>query len=94
MVMASDLSADLGLIPRASAHRLQQLIAKAGLPVQAPAMPTDQWFELMSVDKKATDGDIRYVLLEGEGQAVVQAAPRSTVEALILRHSAGGASSA
>ena len=94
MVMASDLSAELGLIPRASAHRLRQLIAKAGLPVQAPAMPMDQWFELMSVDKKATDGDIRYVLLEGEGRATLQAAPRSTVEAVILRHSAGGASSA
>ncbi len=94
MVLASDLSAELGLIPKPSATRLRQLIAKAGLPVQAPSMPMDRWFELMSVDKKATDGDIRYVLLEGEGRAVIRAAPRATVEQVIQRNSAGGAGSA
>ncbi len=94
MVLASDLSAELGLIPKPSATRLRQLIAKAGLPVQAPSMPMDRWFELMSVDKKVTDGDIRYVLLEGEGRAVIRAAPRATVEQVIQRNSTGGAGSA
>ena len=94
MVLASDLSAELGLITESSASRLRRLIAKAGLPVQAPSMPMDRWFELMSVDKKATGGDIRYVLLEGEGRAVIRAAPRAIVEQVIQRNSAGGAGSA
>ena len=94
MVLASELSAELGLIPRQLAHRLHQLIARAGLPVQAPAMPLDQWFELMSVDKKATDGAIRYVLLEAEGRAVMGTAPRHVVEQVIRRHSSGGTGSA
>ncbi len=94
MLLASDLSAELGLITESSATRLRQLIAKAGLPVQAPSMPMDRWFELMSVDKKATDGDIRYVLLEGEGSAVIRAAPRAIVEQVIQRHSVGGTGSA
>ena len=41
-----------------------------------------------------TDGDIRYVLLEGEGRAVIRAAPRATVEQVIQRNSTGGAGSA
>ena len=90
MVLASDLSAELGLIPGSSAARLRQLISKAGLPVQAPRMPIEQWFDLMRVDKKATDGDIRYVLLEGDGRAVMRQAPRALVEQVIQRHSAGG----
>ena len=88
MVLASDLSASLGLIPQSCADRLRRLIARAGLPVQAPSMPLDQWFELMGVDKKATDGDIRYVLLQGEGRAVMRQAPRNLVEQVIQRHSA------
>ena len=88
MVLASDLSASLGLTPQSCADRLRRLIARAGLPVQAPSMPLDQWFELMGVDKKATDGDIRYVLLQGEGQAVMRHAPRNLVEQVIQRHSA------
>lgn len=88
MVLASDLSASLGLIPQSCADRLRRLVARAGLPVQAPSMPLDQWFELMGVDKKATDGDIRYVLLHGEGQAVMRQAPRTLVEQVIQRHSA------
>ena len=88
MVLASDLSASLGLIPQSCADRLRRLVARAGLPVQAPSMPLDQWFELMGVDKKATDGDIRYVLLQGEGRAVMRHAPRNLVEQVIQRHCA------
>jgi 3-dehydroquinate synthase len=94
MVLASDLSAQLGLVPQASAQRLRHLIEQAGLPVQAPAMPMAQWFELMRVDKKATDGDIRYVLLNGDGRAVMRSAPRTVVEQVIRRHSVGAAGTA
>ena len=87
MVMASSLSADLGLIPQGDAQRLQALLAQAGLPVRAPAMPLARWFELMQVDKKTSGGDIRYVLLNGAGKATLRGAPREQVEAVIRRHS-------
>ncbi len=86
MVIAADLSAELGLIDRSLATRLQRLIERAGLPVQAPQMPMAQWFERMGVDKKAADGDIRYVLLCGPGQARMQTAPAEVVERLVRRH--------
>ena len=88
MVLASDLSAALGLVPLAMAERLQALIQRAGLPVLAPAVGMERWFELMQVDKKSADGDIRFVLLDGAGRATLRPAPRALVEQVIRRHSA------
>jgi 3-dehydroquinate synthase len=91
MVMAADLSASLGLIPGTLAGRVARLVARAGLPTTAPQLPLARWFQLMSVDKKASDGDIRFVLLDGPGSATMRAAPQQLVEAVIHRHSAGSA---
>jgi 3-dehydroquinate synthase len=88
MVLASTLSAELGLIDAGLAARVQRLVERAGLPVRAPAMATDRWFELMRVDKKAAGGDIRYVVLRTPGTAGMQAAPQALVEQVIRRHSA------
>ena len=87
MVLAADLSAELGLVPAAFAQRLKLLIERAGLPVTAPALPLAQWFELMRVDKKASDGDIRFVLIDPPGRATLRAAPADMVERVIRRHS-------
>jgi 3-dehydroquinate synthase len=87
MVMAATLSAELGLVERALAERLHALVARAGLPVQAPALPLARWFELMRVDKKAAGGDIRYVLLDAPGRAAMRPAPQALVEQVIRRHS-------
>ena len=92
MVLAADLSASLGLVPADLAARVTRLIERTGLPTQAPAMPMAQWFQLMSVDKKASDGDIRFVLLDAPGSATMRAAPAAAVEAVIRRHSAGSGS--
>ena len=89
MVMASALSAELGLVDAAFSRRLQRLIERAGLPITAPALSLPRWFELMRVDKKAADGDIRYVLLDGPGRACLRAAPAAIVEQVIRRYSAG-----
>ena len=63
-----------------------RLVERAGLPVQAPDLGAERWFELMSVDKKAEAGDIRYVLLEGLGHATLRAVPRAAVQAALNRH--------
>jgi 3-dehydroquinate synthase len=88
MVLASTLSAELGLVDAALVARVHRLVERAGLPVSAPAMPMERWFELMRVDKKAAGGDIRYVLLDAPGSATMRAAPQALVEQVIRRHSA------
>ena len=88
MVLAADLSAELGLIDAALAQRIAQLVARAGLPVQAPRMPGERWLELMRHDKKAQAGEIRFVLIGPPGQAVVRPAPDEAVLRVIQRHTA------
>jgi 3-dehydroquinate synthase len=80
MVMASELSARIGLVPAGFARRVESLVARAGLPVRGPAsLAPERYLELMRVDKKAQGGDIRFVLLDGEGHATVRSAPEALV---------------
>jgi 3-dehydroquinate synthase len=72
MVMAAELSARLGLISGADLQRVRKLISRAGLPVAGPALSVDLMLELMAVDKKATKGKVRFVVLESIGRARVQ----------------------
>jgi 3-dehydroquinate synthase len=78
----------LGLLDAASATRLNTLIARAGLPVKAPPIGADAFLNLMRLDKKAVNGDIRFVVLEGLGKAVVRPAPADAVRDVIDRLSA------
>jgi 3-dehydroquinate synthase len=86
MVMAADLSARLGLIPASYAARLQRLIEAAGLPVRGPALGAARYLELMSVDKKAEGGEIRFVVIEQPGRAAVRAADDALVARVIEDH--------
>jgi 3-dehydroquinate synthase len=88
MVLAADLSAELGMIDADAALHLRDLIHRAGLPVTAPPLPMDTWMRLMQVDKKAAGGDIRFVLLDGPGRATLGKAPTELVHRVIRRHSA------
>jgi 3-dehydroquinate synthase len=97
MVLGAALSAELGGVEPAFVARLQALLVRAGLPVQAPpaaVLPLPRWFELMRVDKKAQAGEIRFVVLQGPGQAEVRAAPDALVAQVIARHSAGASPAA
>lgn len=72
-VMAADLSARLGWLNQEDVARVCQLFTLAGLPTQGPAMPTDDYLALMQHDKKVIDGELRLVLLQALGRAVVSA---------------------
>ncbi len=85
MLLAADLSAELGLVPPAFVERLERLVAAAQLPLRAPAMPAERWLELMRVDKKAEGGEIRFVLIEAPGRAAVRTAPDALVRRVIER---------
>lgn len=74
MAMALDLSRRLGWIDQAAVDRGTGIIEQAGLPVSPPAAMTPADFiELMAVDKKVLDGQLRLVLLRALGEAVVTA---------------------
>jgi 3-dehydroquinate synthase len=93
MVMAARLSQALGLVDAAFSDRLVRLIAAAGLPTVGPVLPdtaldpggrgtasnAERYLALMRVDKKAQDGDIKFVLIDGPGRAVVRSAPDALV---------------
>lgn len=87
MVMAAHLSQRLGLLDAAFVERLTRLVQRAGLPVKAPVLSaTDnagRYLELMRVDKKAEAGEIRFVLIDGPGKAIVRAAPDTVVREVI-----------
>jgi 3-dehydroquinate synthase len=79
MVMAAHLSERLGLVDAAFVQRLTRVIERAGLPTVGPALGVDTYVHHMRVDKKAQAGDIRFVLIDGPGRAVVRGAPDALV---------------
>ncbi len=87
MVMAIELSHRLGLVDAAYVQRLRALVQRAGLPLHGPVLDAadnaGRYLELMRVDKKAEAGEIRFVLIEGPGRAVVRAAPDALVREVI-----------
>ncbi|MEX2365799.1 MAG: 3-dehydroquinate synthase, partial [Pseudohongiellaceae bacterium] len=73
MVMAADLSMRLGMLPGQQAQDIKKLISDTGLPVVPPSrMQPQDYLELMSRDKKADRGVVRFVLLEKTGKAIVR----------------------
>lgn len=88
MVLATDLSCRLGLIDSGLANRIIELIRRAGLPMRPPALGATRYLDLMRLDKKSEAGDIRFVLLDAPGRAVVQAAPDALVAEVIAAHCA------
>jgi len=87
MVMAARLSQRLGLVDAAWVARLTALIAAAGLPVVAPVLDAadnaGRYLALMRVDKKSEAGEIKFVLIDGPGQATVRGAPDALVREVI-----------
>ena len=86
MVMASELSARLGLVPRGFVERMQRLIERAGLPVRGPDLGAGRYLELMRVDKKARGGEIHFVVIDSLGSAVVRTAPDALVREVLAAH--------
>ena len=83
MVMAAELSSRLGLAPPGLRQRLESLLSRAGLPIRGPRLGAAEYLAHMRVDKKAERGDIRFVLIQGLGKAVVRAAPDELVAEVI-----------
>jgi len=72
MVMATDLSHQLGYLSEADAGRIRSLLQRAGLPTAAKGIAPARMQQLMSVDKKVKEGRIQFVLLERLGAATLR----------------------
>jgi len=83
MVMASRLSQRLGFVDEAFVARVQRLVERARLPVHAPRLGADRFIELMRVDKKAEAGEIKFVVIDKPGSAIVRSAPDAVVRGVI-----------
>ena len=87
MVMAAELSRRLGMVDDEFVVRLRALIERAGLPVRGAIIDKQdnagRYLELMRVDKKSEAGEIRFVLIDGPGKAVVKSAPDTLVREVI-----------
>jgi 3-dehydroquinate synthase len=74
MCMAAAMSARLGWLRPEQVERVQALVAAAGLPVKPPAeVSPERFLELMAVDKKVLDGQLRLVLMRDVGESVISA---------------------
>ncbi len=87
MVMAAELSQRLGLVDAVFVERLTRIIASAGLPVRGPRLDAvdnaGRYLALMRHDKKSEAGEIRFVLIDGPGRAVMRGAPDAVVREVI-----------
>jgi len=90
-IMAADLSWRMGWISEKDVKRIRQLFIKAELPVVAPKMGAEKYIQLMGMDKKIIDGQMRFVLLKALGHAVISSEVppellRATLESCSEQH--------
>jgi 3-dehydroquinate synthase len=90
-VLAARVSRRMGLLPAADVPRVRALLARAGLPVAAPALGRDRYLELMGLDKKVEGGRIRFILLKSIGEAFLTAEVAADALAAVLDDPAGDA---
>ena len=72
MVLAADLSAELGHIPQSEVARIRALLQRAGLPTEVKGIGPARMQALMGGDKKARDGRVPFVILERVGAATLR----------------------
>lgn len=73
MVLAAELSHELGTLNAPSLRRTIALIQAAGLPTTMPNISTDVMLDHMSRDKKNENGNIRLILLNAIGASSINA---------------------
>ena len=79
----------MGLLSQGDVARLISLLRRARLPVIAPELGVERYFELMAHDKKTERGLLRFILLRRLGDAFVTAeVPLAAVEATLAQRAA------
>ncbi len=89
LVLATHLSAALGLCPQEDTSRIAAHLESVGLPTRIARLPVEHLLLHMKQDKKMRDGRLTFVLTRGIGQAFTSNdVPEEAVRATLL---AGGA---
>ena len=73
------------MLSAAEAREARALIHSAGLPVLPPTIAESDWLMLMSKDKKAEQGRMKFVLLQSIGAALIRADVSAAELAATLR---------
>ena len=71
MVMAADLSQRMGWISAEDLTRTKNIIQRANLPIVCPQIPLDDFLAYMAHDKKVLNGQLRLVLMQAVGLAII-----------------------
>lgn len=72
MVIAANLSVELGHLPHSDVERVTNLLQRCSLPVRPPSdMHPEDFLRLMAADKKVLDGNLRLILLKKIGHAYI-----------------------
>ena len=71
MVMAADLSQRMGWISAEDLTRTKNIIQRENLPIVCPQIPLDDFLAYMAHDKKVLNGQLRLVLMQAVGQAII-----------------------
>lgn len=84
---AADLSRRIGWLNDADVTRIETLFSKVGLVTEPPSsLSAKQYINLMAVDKKNIDGEIRLILLKKIGEASLPVSVERSALLATLNH--------
>ncbi len=71
MVMAASMAERMGMLSQADKKDITNLLESVNLPTKKPDLNSNDFLESMKRDKKVQDGEIRLILLESIGRAII-----------------------
>ncbi|MFQ5736629.1 MAG: 3-dehydroquinate synthase [Thermodesulfobacteriota bacterium] len=80
MAMAAEFSTILGLCGVRDEDRIKGLLRSLGLPVEQPGLPGTAFIESMRLDKKVSDGKLRFVLATEVGHVEIKEVDEEALE--------------
>lgn len=89
MVGAGRLAQRLGMIDADTMSRQDNLLVRLGAPTRCPHLNVDGMLEAMTRDKKASQGKLNWVLLEGMGRVTVRQDVPDTLVRQVLEELVG-----
>ena len=93
MLMAGEISAELGLFDRRHLERLERLLSAAGLPVLLKKIPVKKVMDACRYDKKFISGVNRFVVPVSIGRVrVIESVPLGIIQKAVKRFTAMGTS--
>ena len=71
MVMAASMAERMGMLSKDDKKDIINILESVNLPTEKPSLNSNDFLKSMKRDKKAQDGEIRLILLEGIGRAII-----------------------